>query len=120
MIPQADDGGRSFPPVAACATALPSYVQGPLLYAWLSKENPLPGSTPVFTDDRQARHIVSTFARTLPIPFTILLQNVLDPAHVRDYSTFKFISKISRRQRVLNPFIYVLDLKRFISLIMDK
>ena len=53
-----------------------------LLFVWMG--NDLPDKTNEFptVNDVRAKYRISSFSREIPLSFTTLLQNVLDPAHV--------------------------------------
>lgn len=68
-------------PKTTCATAVPSMERGGMLWAWMGEDDP-GEREPQVVDDVRGKEQISTFTRVLPLCFTTLLQNVLDPAHV--------------------------------------
>lgn len=99
-IPQAPAGeagspGLGAPGPAACATPLPTTVVGGILFGWLGGSVGAPPSAvaataaeaaaappPAAVADGRGAVILSSYTRELPIAFTSLLENVVDPAHI--------------------------------------
>lgn len=88
FIPQAEVSCMS---TNTCTKRYEIYEQGPMLFVWLGNKPPC---SSIKSNNYQNQHIVSTYSRTLPINFTTLLQNVLDPAHIH----FAHHGQIGRRE----------------------
>ncbi|GAB0490036.1 hypothetical protein MMPV_001266 [Pyropia vietnamensis] len=99
-IPQAPAGdkgapGGGAPGPAACATPLPTSVVGGILFGWLggtvgatpaavaaTAAEAAAAPPPAAVMDGRDAVTLSSYTRELPIAFTSLLENVVDPAHV--------------------------------------
>jgi phenylpropionate dioxygenase-like ring-hydroxylating dioxygenase large terminal subunit len=93
IIPQAV-GGAAAASQLSCATALPSRTAGGIVFAWLGPEPPpRSASPPAVAAATETRPVLSSFARELPFPASVLLENVLDPAHIH----FAHNGQIGRR-----------------------
>jgi phenylpropionate dioxygenase-like ring-hydroxylating dioxygenase large terminal subunit len=81
-VPQAPDASAAASPLA-CARAVPARVDAGVLFAWLGAGPPPEGAPPpAVAAGARARYVVSAYARELPFAARLLLENVLDPAHI--------------------------------------
>ncbi|KAI0567451.1 Pheophorbide a oxygenase [Gracilaria domingensis] len=90
VIPQSEKAPSSL----VCAEALSCVVRSGLLFVWMGSCEPHPDSGPAVIEDARAKYITSAYSRILPLCFTTLIQNVLDPAHIH----FAHHGQIGRRE----------------------